>query len=336
MNSPLVSICIPTYDAGVYFEECLQSALSQTYSHVEILISDDGSTDTTLTIVKKYQQQYTHIRMVRNAHRGLVSNWNNCIAEAKGEWIKFLFQDDILMPSCIEKMLAACLEHKTDVGLCRRRFLLHDDVSTHIRYNFKYKIVTPERLFDDQVYISPERLAEEIAQVLPENALGEPTCYLFNKRIFGQTGTFNPDFHHTADLEFILRLGLVNGLVFLSEALAVFRVHGESATSANLKTSKDSIIRHIAAIDGDNILLLHEILHNPAFGLLKEAMGEKAVRLRLNHYYHSGCKHKGAGLFNKALAPIREKYQELGSMRYNLFRYFFYRKQYKKWLRENR
>src|SRR5687767_7944179 len=136
INQPLVSICIPTYNAGPYFEPCLQSALEQTYSNVEILISDDGSTDETLQIVCKYQQQYPHIRLVKNPNRGMVNNWNNCIIESKGEWIKFLFQDDLLKPACVEKMLDACVASKVDVGLCRREFIIHNDIPKIIRNDF--------------------------------------------------------------------------------------------------------------------------------------------------------------------------------------------------------
>ena len=332
----MVSVCIPTYNAGDYFEDCLRSALDQTYRNLEILISDDGSTDHTMALIKKYQQDHANIRLVQNPNPGMVNNWNHCIEQASGEWIKFLFQDDLLKPDCVEKMLAACIAHDAEVGLCRRKFIIHDDVAKHIRYNVKYKLVLPERIFEDMVYISPERLAAEMAEVLPENALGEPTCYFFHKKIVKRAGMFNPDYKHVVDLEFILRLGLVNGLVFLSEPLAFFRVHGKSETSANMKEEKESIIRNIAALEGDNILLFFHFLHEPSFALMKERMGEDVLQLRLNHLYYSGCKHRGKRIFNKALEPIRSKYKELGEMRYHFFKYVYYRKQYRNWLKQNR
>ena len=148
MNKPpLVSICIPSYNAGEFFEPCLQSALAQTYPNIEILISDDGSTDTTMAIAEKYSKQYSNIRIVRNTATGMVNNWNNSIEQAKGEWIKLLFQDDVLMPACIEKMLEACLAHNVQVGLCRRKFIIHDNVPKRIQNDFRYRMVLPERIF---------------------------------------------------------------------------------------------------------------------------------------------------------------------------------------------
>ena len=164
--------------------------------------------------------------------------------------------------------------------MCRRTFIIHKEVPRHIRHNFKYTMVLPERVFENEVYISREKLATEMAELLPLNALGEPTSYLFHKNIFKHTGMFNPDYNHLVDLEFILRTGLLKGLVFLAEPLAQFRVHGKSQTTANLNEEKETLIRNIAALTGDNILLYHDILHNPSFTLVKEAMGADVLQLK--------------------------------------------------------
>ena len=335
-NQPLVSICIPTYNAGEFFEACLQSALEQTYPNIEILISDDGSTDGTLQIVDRYQRQHPVIRLVENANRGMVSNWNNCITKAKGEWVKFLFQDDILKPGCVEKMLEACLANHVEVGLCRREFIIHNDVPKPLRFDFKYKLVRPERVFGESSYISPEQLAKGIAEHMRQNILGEPTCYLFSKRIFEQTGMFNPEFKQVVDLEFIIRLGLKKGLAFSPEVLALFRVHGKSESSANIKEDKTAEARNITAVTGDIILLFYHFKNNPEFDLVMKAIGEDVLEIHMRHMYYSGCKKKGQRIFNQALKPIREKYPELGNMHYNIFKYAYYRKLFKKWEKHNR
>ena len=336
MNKPpLVSICIPSYNAGEFFEPCLQSALAQTYPNIEILISDDGSTDTTMAIAEKYSKQYSNIRIVRNTATGMVNNWNNSIEQAKGEWIKLLFQDDVLMPACIEKMLEACLAHNVQVGLCRRKFIIHDNVPKRIQNDFRYRMVLPERIFEGLVFVSPERLAEDLAQLLPVNVLGEPSCYFFNKKILQQAGMFDTNFLHAVDIEFILRLGLLQGLVFLEEPLAMFRVHGKSETSVNLDEAKQSQIRNIAATTGDTILLFHKILHEPIFHLLKKIIGEDVLLTRMNYLYLFECKTKGKKIVNKALEPIRSKYTQIGKMKYGHFNFMRYKKLYDVWQREN-
>ncbi len=334
-NPPLVSICIPTCNAAEFFDPCLQSALAQTYPNFEILISDDGSVDDTLNIIEKYRQQYSQIRLVQNSDKGMVNNWNNCIVQAKGDWIKFLFQDDILKPLCVEKMLENCLIHNVEVGLCSREFIIHDDVPKNTRNNFRYRMVMPERVFGKTDYISPQQLATEVAELLPENVLGEPTCYLFHKNILTQTGMFHTDYRQAVDMEFIIRLGLIRGLAFSNEVLAQFRVHGKSESSANLKKG-EAEVRYIASITGDTLLLFHHFLHDPAFALLKETMSEDVLRLRINYLYYSGCKRKGRKVFNKALETIRKKYKELGDMNYSFFKYVHYRKLFNRWEKQNR
>lgn len=335
-NLPLVSLCIPTYNAGKYFEPCLQSAIAQTYPNLEILISDDGSTDGTLQIVEKYRGQHTQIKLVQNAKKGMVSNWNNCIEAASGEWVKLLFQDDLLQPNCVEAMLNNCLAQNVEVGLCRRNFIIEADVPRRTRYYFKYKIVTPERVFENLDFISPELLATELAELLPENVLGEPSCYFFHKNLFRQTGMFDADFKQAVDMEFIIRLALIKGLAFNAEPLATFRVHFQSETSANLKTNKDSALKHIAAMTGDTVLLFYKFLHDPQFALIKKAMGEELLQMLINHHYYSECKYKGSALVNQALAPLRKKYSGLGEMKYSFFKYLRYRKLYRKWQKQNR
>lgn len=336
MNNPLVSICIPTYNAAEFLEPCLRSALAQTYPHYEIVISDDGSTDETVTIVEAFQRDYPCLRSVKNEKKGMVNNWNNCITQARGEWIKFLFQDDLLKPACVEKMLEGCLQYRVDVGLCRRDFIIHSDVPKVMRFDFKYKLVRPERIFGDAGFVSAEMLAAGVAEHLGQNVLGEPTCYLFHKRIFDTTGLFNHDFRQLVDYEFIVRLGLKKGLAFSHEVLALFRVHNKSESSANNRESKASLLRNIAALTGDKILLFYQCLHNPEFALMRKAAGDAVLDLHIKHLYYSGCKHKGHRLFNKAMQPIREKYKELGNMKYNFFKYVKYRRQFKRWQKHNK
>lgn len=106
---PYVSVCIPTYNGGKYIRECIESILVQTYSDFEILIVDDKSSDETIEVVEEFAKRDKRIRIVRNQQNlGLVKNWNRCVELSEGEWIKFLFQDDLLAPDCIEELINAC------------------------------------------------------------------------------------------------------------------------------------------------------------------------------------------------------------------------------------
>jgi glycosyltransferase involved in cell wall biosynthesis len=335
---PLVSICIPTYNAAAYLVPCLNAALSQRYPNTEILLCDDGSTDETMEIITRFQEKNPSIRLVQNAvNLGMVANWNNCVEQARGEWIKFLFQDDLLEPGCIDEMMEACRQNNVGIAICRRNFILHDDVLPHLKKDFSEGgIIKPEDVFGKQAFISPTDLALAVKSYPLQNILGEPTCLLFHRQLFTTAGPFNRNLKQVVDYEFIVRLGLKEGLAFVSKTLAHFRLHGGSQSSANNQRDKAAQLRNIAADTGDSIALLYQYRYHPAFAKLREVMPAKVLDDYMRQLYYSACKHRGAALVNEALEPIRKALPEIGALKYNFFRYVTYRRRMKKWFRQQK
>ena len=82
-NKPLVSICIPTFNGEAYLEECLHSAINQTYKNIEIIVSDDASKDRTLQIINEITSKTDiPIFIFKHQPNGIGANWNNCIKNA--------------------------------------------------------------------------------------------------------------------------------------------------------------------------------------------------------------------------------------------------------------
>lgn len=97
MTHPLVSIIIPCYNVEDYIAECLESAINQTYENIEIIAVDNNSTDGSLRILKRYQQQYPDlITVLEEKKQGASAARNKGLSVAKGEWIQFLDADDII------------------------------------------------------------------------------------------------------------------------------------------------------------------------------------------------------------------------------------------------
>lgn len=116
MSISKVSILIPVYNRKKYIAECIQSALDQTYCDFEIVIVDNASDDGTWEICQALAVRDSRIRVFRNATNiGPVRNWIRCAQEARGEYGKILFSDDLLEPDCIERMLQPL--KNPDVGL---------------------------------------------------------------------------------------------------------------------------------------------------------------------------------------------------------------------------
>ena len=104
----MVSVVIPCYNYGQYLAEALESALNQTHSPIEVIVVDDGSTDSTPDVCREYANR---VKVVRQQNGGLPSSRNRGIQVAKGMFIAFLDADDILEPTYLERTLRAFHEN---------------------------------------------------------------------------------------------------------------------------------------------------------------------------------------------------------------------------------
>ena len=112
MNSPLVTIFMPVYNSEKYIREALDSLVSQTYKNLEILIVDDGSTDSSLSIIKSYKDD--RIRLIKNPeNKGIPFNRTLALREAKGKYLANLDADDIAYSRRIEKQVQYMEEHES-------------------------------------------------------------------------------------------------------------------------------------------------------------------------------------------------------------------------------
>ena len=114
MSNFLVSVVIPLYNCEKYILQSVQSILDQTYKRIELIIIDDGSTDSSLKIVKNIKDK--RVRIITKQNGGLAQARNSGISEARGELIGFLDADDYWHPSKIERHLIH-FESSSDIGL---------------------------------------------------------------------------------------------------------------------------------------------------------------------------------------------------------------------------
>lgn len=115
---PLVSVIIPVYNEEQYIKTNLLSVINQTYSNMEIIIVDDGSTDKSLEIIKGYQFRNPQISLIAqdNLYAGVARN--NGLKNAKGDFVMFLDSDDFFSPYMIETMVNKAVETNSDIVFC--------------------------------------------------------------------------------------------------------------------------------------------------------------------------------------------------------------------------
>ncbi|MBE8998100.1 glycosyltransferase [Nostoc sp. LEGE 12447] len=245
-ESPLVSICIPTFNGESFILEAIASVISQTYPYIEIIISDDDSSDQTLKLIKLILEKTTAIfTAVKHERYGLAKNWNFCISQAKGKYIKFLFQDDLLEPTAIEEMVNMA-EQDEEIGLVfspRRlftntghtvydsNFLMHHEAKdVHKAWSALKAIQSGQQLLLD-----PNILDN------PINKIGEPSTVLIRKDVFEKVGLFNSEFCQLVDLEMWLRIMSQYKVGFVDHVLSHFRIHPQQQTRRNVAL-KDAIL----------------------------------------------------------------------------------------------
>jgi glycosyltransferase involved in cell wall biosynthesis len=105
-ENPLISICIPSYNASPFIEEAISSWINQTYRNVEIIIQDDCSNDGTFGIALRLSKSDDRVKVFKNLENyGIGKNWNECYNKAKGEYVVIFNADDTVKPNFIEDSL---------------------------------------------------------------------------------------------------------------------------------------------------------------------------------------------------------------------------------------
>ena len=133
-----VSVIIPVYNAERYLSECIDSILNQTMNGIEIVLVNDGSTDHSLDIIKKYSEEYENIVYIDQENKGVCIARNAGLEIARGKYIGWLDSDDMLMPSAIDSLYKLMIQNKADYGYYNICFY-PEEVSTKKAWYKEYK-----------------------------------------------------------------------------------------------------------------------------------------------------------------------------------------------------
>lgn len=234
-TAPRISVCIPTYNGAAFLADTLASVAAQTFADFEVLIVDDGSSDDTLAIAERFAAADQRARVIRNAERAGSSagNANRSVEYARGEWIKFLFQDDIMAPSCLVRMLDA--GQRGPLVIAWHDYLFAPDVPDAVRQYYETLPTIRESL--RTTYAKPDAFCAAVVRHFGINFIGPTSSSFVRRDCFERYGGFTPEIAMFPDLEFWMRVGSNEGLSIVCEPLVSFRVHNRSI-SAQLR--KDS------------------------------------------------------------------------------------------------
>lgn len=126
MDTPLISIIVPAYNIAPYLPRCLDSLIAQSYSALEIIVVNDGSTDSTASIIDEYAAKDHRIIAIHKENGGVSSARLAGIAASSGEWIGFVDGDDYAEPEMFAHLLKNALEHNVDISHCGYQMVFPD------------------------------------------------------------------------------------------------------------------------------------------------------------------------------------------------------------------
>ncbi|MCL2027881.1 MAG: glycosyltransferase [Bacteroidales bacterium] len=220
---PLVSICIPCYNAAPFIGETLQSVLAQTYTNLEIIICDDQSKDNTIEIVKTFSDPRISIH-VNEQNLGSSGNYNKALSYATGTYAKLFCADDLITPDCIEKQVRA-FEENSD-----KNIVLVTAEKRIINQNGKHLFV---KKFPGKGGIIDGKKVVQKSIRNGTNIIGEPGLPLMKTDVLRKTSGVIEDkyFTYCNDFDLFCKMLLHGNLFVIKEPLFFFRIVTTSTTS---------------------------------------------------------------------------------------------------------
>jgi alpha-1,3-rhamnosyltransferase len=225
MNDKIVSVVVLTYNSEKTIRETIESILAQTYRQIEIVISDDCSTDETFAIIESIdfgEIPYKCVSTEKNC--GVAGNANNGLRNASGTYIKLIAGDDLLFPEAIEEYLHYFKENEICVANIQ---CFGDSVQDNKRV---------ERYFGEkkEFYSLPQK--KQYNYLIKENPICAVAVGLISKSLYKKMGYYDEDYPFMEDYPFWMKASK-NGITFrkIERPLVKYRISVASLSGSNRK-----------------------------------------------------------------------------------------------------
>jgi glycosyltransferase involved in cell wall biosynthesis len=289
-NAPLVTIGIPTYQRLEYLKQATESALSQSYSSIEVLVSDDGTSEEIAAWGQEMQRNlFPKFRYKRNPKNlGLAGNWNSIADDAQGDYLVIIGDDDRLEPLFISSLLPY-LNAGATVAFCNQHVI--DSAGL--------------RLLDQSEYFTRHYHRAELS----EGRLENPARFIWQNAIPMSAALIRTDLVrqlrfkedlNTPEIELFARIEQPgNDFYFCPDYLAEYRVHSGSATSSGLRSERLSGYLMNISVSTEIEPLKSKLLANMLVNAVGRALLQKDWR-------------RASELFNCKYFPQQERFTVRG------------------------
>ena len=224
MQTELVSVILPAYNASNYIKEAIGSVLEQTYGNFEIIVINDGSTDDTEN--KLLSIKDGRIRYIKTENSGNYFARNRGIRESRGEYIAFLDTDDIWLGDKLKKQIEVFNKYK-DIGFCCTDEYI-------FFYNDRKKLYINRRnVFSDDILLQNNF----IEKLLYENFINTSSV-MIKRSCIDRVGKFDTTGRHSMDYEMWLRVALNCRAYYIKDRLVLRRIHEDNISHDRIDSTK--------------------------------------------------------------------------------------------------
>lgn len=233
ISLPSVSVIIPSYNAGRWIKSTIDSALAQTYSNIEIIVVDDGSTDESVSIIS---ENFPEVKLITQTNQGVAAARNKGIENSSGEWIAFLDADDIWLPNKIRDQFE----------------LLATDPEAKMAYSAWHVWPSQTPSPDPELLCDLQNIRENTDEFRGPSGWIYPElledCYVWTstvlakRTLFGQIGNFDATLKIGEDYDLWLRASQSTKILRVAKPLALYRIHPTSLTKSTPLENYQAIV----------------------------------------------------------------------------------------------
>lgn len=206
----MISVVMPAYNSADFIEDAIKSILNQTYTDFELIVIDDGSSDNTVEIVKRYVETDPRVKLIEQKNAGVGAARNVGLQAAQYPWIALLDSDDIALPQRFEKQVEA----------------IESDPEVVVWVTATHNMGDTGQVYDETRPGGPENKGEFYRR----RSAGEviylsTTAAVFRKDLALKIGGFDPRFRSAGDTDFWERMAEHGPMLGMPEALTLYRLH---------------------------------------------------------------------------------------------------------------
>jgi len=252
-KTPLVSILISSYQQRVFLNQAIESALTQTYPNIEIIIGDDGSTDGSVELIRSFSEAFPDkiMGLFHPQNIGVINNYNSLLAAATGKYVLRLDGDDLLSPENVSKQVELLEAHSHIIGCYHNLELFRSDSNETIC-----------------LFIDKKRPARKgtLTNVIKYGCFFPGAFTMLRKESTPSAG-YDQRAKSVSDYLYMVNTLSIGGeIMYIDEVLGRYRIHG-----GNLTQSRKRLILHTLWAVGIIISRYPKHIHHAIFRLFDAA-----------------------------------------------------------------